>query len=48
MKTIGLATVKAFGMATVKTFGMALLGGLVLVLGLALAANALLWLFPWD
>ena len=31
-----MSTVKTIGLATVKTFGMALLGGIILVLALAL------------
>jgi hypothetical protein len=38
--------VKTIGLAAVKASGLALLGGIALVLGLALAANALHWLFP--
>ena len=39
-------TVKAIGLAAVKAFGLALVGGIALVLGLALEANASHWLFP--
>ena len=43
-----MSTVKTIGLATVKTFGMALLGGIVLVLALALGVASLPWLFPSD
>ena len=43
-----MSTVKNIGLATVKTFGLALLGGIVLVLTLALGVASLPWLFPSD
>ena len=41
-----MSTVKTIGLAAVKTFGMALLGGIILVLALALGIASLPWLFP--
>ena len=43
-----MSTVKTLGLTTMKTFGMTLLGGIVLVLALALGIASLPWLYPWD